>query len=191
MSLEDLIKRNRSYRRFNEAKRMTEDLLSELIDLTRFCASTSNSQSLKYALAWESSDCARVFPSLNWAGYLSDWPGPADGERPVAYIVVLGDREIRQSFGVDPGIVAQTILLSATERGYGGCMIASIKKDELRTSLSLPDRFEILLVVALGKPAETVVIEDIGPDGDVKYYRDERDVHHVPKRKLKELIISI
>ena len=124
-----------------------------------------------------------------WAGYLSDWSGPAEGERPAAYIVILGDTELRKTFGCDHGIAAQSIMLGATERGLGGCMIGSIDRDALRQVLDIPERYEILLILALGKPAETVVLEDVGPGGDIKYYRDEEDVHHVPKRTLGELII--
>ena len=120
---------------------------------------------------------------------MRSWSGPAEGERPSAYIVILGDTEIRKSFGCDHGIAAQSIMLGATERGLGGCMIGSIKRDALRETLEIPERYEIQLVLALGKPAETVVLEDVGPDGSIKYYRDEEDAHHVPKRSLDELIL--
>ena len=120
---------------------------------------------------------------------MRSWSGPAEGERPSAYIVILGDTEISKSFGCDHGIAAQSIMLGATERGLGGCMIGSIKKNALRETLEIPERYEIQLVLALGKPAETVVLEDVGPDGDIKYYRDEADVHHVPKRSLDDLIL--
>jgi len=102
----------------------------------------------------------------------------------------LGDREISPSFGVNPGIAAQSILLGATEKGLGGCIIASIKKTELAQSLDLSTRFEILLVLALGKPKETVVLDAVGPDGDIKYWRDSEGVHHVPKRSLDDIIIG-
>jgi hypothetical protein len=131
-----------------------------------------------------------VFPLLGWAGYLKDWPGPAEGERPSAYIIVLGDKEIRRSFGCDHGIAAQSILLGATEKGLGGCIIGSVQKEGLREALEIPSRYEILLVIALGKPKETVVLEEIDPGGDIKYYRDEHGVHHVPKRSLDELILQ-
>ena len=125
-----------------------------------------------------------------WAGYLKDWDGPAEGERPAAYIVILGDKDISPSFGCDHGIAAQSILLGATERGLGGCMIGSVKKQGLREALEIPPGYEILLVIALGKPKETVVIEAVGPDGDIKYWRDDEDVHHVPKRALDDMILS-
>jgi nitroreductase len=125
-----------------------------------------------------------------WAGYLSRWSGPAEGERPSAYIVILGDTELGKDFGCDHGIAAQSIMLGATERGLGGCMIGSIDKKKLRQALDIPERYEILLILALGKPAETVVLEDVGPGGDIKYYRDEEDVHHVPKRTLDELVLK-
>jgi nitroreductase len=121
---------------------------------------------------------------------LSRWSGPAEGERPSAYIVILGDTELSKSFGCDHGIAAQSIMLGATERGLGGCMIGSIDRPKLRQVLDIPERYEILLILALGKPAETVVLEDVGPDGDIKYYRDDEDVHHVPKRTLDELILQ-
>jgi nitroreductase len=102
---------------------------------------------------------------LTWARYLKDWSGPREGERPTGYIVVLGDTEITRSFGCDHGIAAQTMLLGAVERGLGGCMIASIDRDGLRQALKIPPRFEILLVLALGKPREEVVVETLKPDG--------------------------
>ena len=81
-------------------------------------------------------------------------------------------------------------MLGATEAGLGGCIIASIKREELSNELSIPDNFEILLVLALGKPVENVIIEDI-KDDDVKYWRDSNNNHHVPKRSLNELIIKL
>ena len=145
---------------------------------------------MKYILSWGSEKNALIFKHLAWAAYLKDWEGPPEGERPSAYIIVLGDTAITKSFGCDHGIAGQTILLGATEKGLGGCMIGSIKRKELRQTLSIPGHLEILLVIALGKPKETVVIETVGPDGNIKYWRDCQDVHHVPKRSLDELIVA-
>jgi len=133
--------------------------------------------------------CERIFPYIAWAGYLKEWIGPVKGERPSAYIIILGDKLITESSNVDHGIAAQSIMLGATEAGLGGCMIASIKREALRDDLKIPERFEILLILALGKPTEKVVIENIR-DNDIKYWRDDNDIHHVPKRPLDELIIK-
>jgi nitroreductase len=133
--------------------------------------------------------CNRIFPATMWAGYLKDWAGPEEGERPSAYIVILGDKNISTSFGVDHGIAAQSILLGASEIGLGGCMIGSIRIDHLKTELDIPDKFEILLIIALGKPKEEVVIEKVS-DNDIKYWRDKEGIHHVPKRSLEDLIIN-
>ncbi|HOJ15028.1 MAG TPA: nitroreductase family protein, partial [Deltaproteobacteria bacterium] len=127
---------------------------------------------------------------LGWAAYLTDWPGPAPGERPSAYIVILGDTVISRNFWCDHGIAAQSILLGAVEKGYGGCMIASIKKQQLMQALGIPERYEILLVIAIGRPAERVTIEPVGPQGDIRYWRDDQGVHHVPKRSLDEIVIE-
>jgi len=188
--IKDLILKNRSYRRFYQEVAIEPETLRELIDLARLSASSANKQPLKYILSCDPQTNALIFPLLSWAGYLKDWPGPSEGERPSAYIIVLGDTEISQSFGCDHGIAAQSILLGAIEKGLGGCMIASVQKNELRKALSIPPRYEILLVLALGKPKETVVIEKVGPTGDIRYWRDSEGVHHVPKRSLDELIIG-
>jgi len=164
--------------------------LRELVDLARLSASGANRQPLKYILSCDPQKNALIFPHLRWAGYLKDWGGPAEGERPTAYIVILRDDEISLSVDCDHGIAAQSILLGATERGLGGCILGSVQRDEMRQALGIPDRYYILLVIALGKPAETVVIEPVGADGDIKYWRDEAGVHHVPKRSLDEIIIG-
>ncbi len=188
--LKDLVLRNRSYRRFDQSVRVTATTLRELVDLARLTPSSRNAQPLKYVLVSNEDTCSRLYPLLGWAGYLKDWPGPEEGERPAAYVVLLGDTAISSSYSIDPGIASQTLLLAAVEKGLGGCVIATVKRNEAMELLNIPGQYEILYVIALGKPVEKVVIEDLAPDGDIKYWRDEKHVHHVPKRSLKDLIIS-
>lgn len=188
--MKDLIIRNRSYRRFYQEATIELETLRELVDLARFSPSAGNLQPLKYILSCDPQKNALIFPYLSWAGYLRDWPGPCEGERPSAYVIILGDKEISQSFGCDHGIAAQTILLGATEKGLGGCIIGSVDRQGLRKALEIPPRYEILLVLALGKPKETVVIETVGSTGDIKYWRNSEGIHHVPKRPLEDIIIG-
>ena len=188
--LRDLIVKNRSYRRFHQDDAIERETLTELVDLARLSASAANLQPLKYILSCDDRKNIVIFSHLAWAAYLEDWAGPAEGERPSAYIIMLGDTEISPSVKWDHGIAAQSILLGAVEKGLGGCIIASIQKDALRETLQISPCYEILLVVALGKPKETVVIDTVGADGDIKYWRDEQDIHHVPKRTLNEIIIG-
>jgi len=188
--IRDLIARNRSYRRFYQDFKIEIELLKELIDLARLSASPANLQPLKYILSCDSKKNNLIFPHLDWAGYLKDWPGPSKEERPSAYIIILGDREISESFSYDSGIAAQGVLLGATERGLGGCIIGSIERQGLRRVLNIPSRYEVLLVLALGRPMEDVVIERLGPNGDIKYWRDKQGRHHVPKRSLDDIILT-
>ena len=187
--LHDLIARSRSCRRFDEAFAIEQNTLEELIELARLSPSAANQQPLKYILSCDAETNAAIFPDLTWAGYLKDWPGPTEGERPSAYIIILGDTKISRNFGCDHGIAAQSMLLGAAEKELAGCMIGLVARDDLRETLSIPLRYEILLVLALGKPAEQVVIDPVGEKGDIKYWRDDEDVHHVPKRSLQDLIL--
>ena len=188
--IKELIKKNRTYRRFYEDFAIKRNTLEELVDLARLSASAANRQPLKYILSCEKDKNDLIFPTLAWAGYLKDWPGPDEEERPSAYIIMLLDTEISKNYWCDPGIAAQSILLGATEKGLGGCIFASVKKDELRSVLKINERYEILYVLAVGKPKEKVVLETVRTDGDIKYWRDNQGVHHVPKRSLREIILE-
>jgi len=191
MNLKDLIIKNRTYRRFRESERIEPETLHELVGLTRYCASASNRQLLRYLIACTPEETAKVFPTLTWAASLPDWPGPVEGERPAAYIVMLADTRIQKNIFCDDGIAAQSILLGAAEKGLGGCMLAGIERDALRESLSIPAYYDIPLILALGIPAERVVLEDGAKHDPVQraYWRDEEGVHYVPKRPLEHLIV--
>jgi nitroreductase len=187
--IEDLIKRNRSCRRFFQEEAIPLETLKWLVNLARLSASAANLQPLKYILSNDPKKNGMIFSCLAWAGYLKQWVGPPEGERPSAYIIVVGDRDIAKTFATDVGIAAQSILLGARGQNLAGCMIGSIKKDLLRELFLIPPRFEIELVIALGKPRETVILEEMKPGGSIKYWRDENGFHHVPKRPLAEIIL--
>ena len=188
--LQEIVRKNRSYRRFYQDVPIKLETLKELVDLARLSASAMNLQPLKYVLSCEPEKNAMIFSNLGWAAYLKEWKGPEEGERPSAYIIILLDTQIGPSAGCDHGIAAQSILLGAAEKGLGGCMIATINKKELSSVLNIEPRYEIVLVIALGKPKETVVIDQVGPDGSIKYWRDGQGVHHVPKRALSDIIVG-
>lgn len=188
--INDLVKANRSCRRFYEDQPVDLKTLESFVDLARLSASGANLQPLKYILACEAQMNAKIFSCLAWAGYLKDWPGPEKGERPAGYIVILGDNTISQDFGCDHGIAGQSMLLGARAKGLAGCMLGSINRKALREILNIDSQLKILLVLAIGKPKEEVVIETVGPDGNIRYWRDKAAVHHVPKRSLQEIIVA-
>jgi nitroreductase len=189
--LRELVERNRTYRRFYEDVKIDRKTLEELVDLAHLSPSGGNLQSLKYILSCDEEKNNLVFPHLRWAGYLKDWDGPEAGERPTAYIVMLVDKGISSNYFWDHGIASQSILLGAVEKGLGGCQFGSIDRDGLKKALNIPEQYELVMVIALGKPKEVVVMEEIKDPKDVKYYRDENKVHHVPKRKLEDMIIDL
>jgi nitroreductase len=191
MQLIDLVSRCRSYRRFDERVPVGEETLRALVALARQVPSAANRQPLKYVLSCAAEWNMKIFETLAWAAYLKDWPGPGPGERPTAYIVVLLDTSLTGAADIDVGIAAQTILLAAVEQGLGGCMFGAIRREELARRLSLPENTTIALVIALGKPVEKVILEDLPADGSIRYYRDAHSVHHVPKRPVAELIHAV
>lgn len=180
-------RQNRSYRRFFQNENISEEQLMMMVDAARLSPSSRNVQPIKFYICNDRDMNDRIFPNLGWAGYLKEWDGPVEGERPGAYIILLHDTSVSQGYSCDNGIFAQSILLQAVDLGFGGCMIATFKKDEITQLLRLPKYLTPIMVIALGKPKEVVVIDDIKM-GDVKYWRDAGNIHHVPKRTLDELI---
>ncbi len=189
MEFKYLIIKNRSYRRFKQDYKLDMDTMKELVDFARLSASSGNIQGLKFLLSVDGQKNSRIFKHLKWAYYLKDWDGPGEGERPGGYIIILGDTEIHSTIEVDVGIAAQSILLGAVEKGLGGCMIGSLDRPGLRKDLKIPMQYQIPLVIALGKPNEQIILEEVNDTGNIRYWRDENNVHHVPKRSLDEIVI--
>ena len=191
--LRDLVLKNRSYRGYDESYRFSKEELLGFVDLARLTAASANIQPLKYHLAYEAEQVAQIQPLTRWAGSLPQLNLPYPGTRPTAFITICQDMNIGNnptSFLPDVGITAQTILLAAAEKGLGGCMIGSFDKTELKKLLNFPEHVEPKLVIALGKPAEEIILVDPKEDGSVKYYRSEDGkTHYVPNRKLEDIIL--
>ena len=189
MNLEQLIKKNRSYRRFYQDISISIEELKSWVNLARLSPSARNMQSLRFKIINNKEINTKIFPLLKWAGYLENWNGPIQGEQPAAYIVILNDEELSDNYYCDDGLVTQSIMLGAVEKGFGGCIIAAINRPKLRETLEIEEKYKIVHILALGKPKENVLIDDMNDTGDIKYWRDEKETHHVPKRKLSDLII--
>ena len=190
MTVKELVLKNRSCRRFRQDAPVSMALLEDLVDTARLGPSAGNKQPLKFIVSNDPATNATIFQRLAWAGYLTDWPGPVEGERPAAYIVVLLDTTIDEKTDCDHGLATQSIMLAAVEQGLAGCIIASVGREPLRAELGIPEHLKILLVLALGQPVEECVIEPLGPDGSIRYWRDEQAVHHVPKRALADVLVA-
>ncbi len=165
----------------------------ELVECARFCPSSVNAQPLKYYLAWEEGEVAQIQALTHWAGALPQIKLPHKGMRPTAFILILQDTAIDANlskYQKDVGIVAQTMLLAAVEKGLGGCMLGSFGADLVRKELNLADDLAPLLIVAVGEPMEIIRLEEVENGESVRYYRDEEDIHYVPKRKLKDLVLT-
>lgn len=189
----DLIERTRTFRRFEQDRAINPGLLEELVNLARLGGSARNCQPWQYAIITESEACEKIFPYLGWAGYLSEWKGPEPGERPSAYVLCILNRDWLKGSDkeaqFDLGIATQNLLLGAMNKGIGGCRIGAFSP-KIADIIKLEEHQEISLVVALGYPAEEVVI-DACKEGDIKYWRDERGIHHVPKRELSEILTTV
>ena len=186
--ISELIKNNRSYRRFDSEVKVSDGQLLSMIESARCSASAANRQRIRFALVNSPEKCDKIFPTIKLAGYLKEWAGPTPTERPTAYVVMMCKEEkLDTPLAIDLGIAAQSILLTATEMGLGGCMIWSFERDTVASILDKGEYFPAL-VIALGKPAERVYLTDV-VDGDIKYFRDENDDHAVPKLSLDDLII--
>ena len=188
----ELAMKNRSYRGYDESYRFTKEELMELVNVTRFAASSVNRQPFAYYIAWEKDEVDKIQKLTKWARGLPQMTLPHPGMCPTGWVIVLHNTDWApnvERFRQDRGIVAQTLLLAAAEKGLGGCMIGNYVPDEVKAALDLPDNMVPVLIIALGKPAEKIVITEVGEDGDVNYYRDENDVHYVPKRKLEDIVL--
>lgn len=191
--IENLIKNNRSYRIFDESYKISIDMLKEMLNVARFTSSGRNMQTIRFLPITKASQLNIIYENIKWAGYLKDWNGPVEGQRPTAFILFLSDEKIKKSptFDIDLGLACQSILLKSIEEGLGGCMIGAFNRKNISQDLNLPQNYNIELILALSKPNQNVVIEDIKEGDDIKYWKDEDNTHHVPKIVLDDLIVEI
>ncbi|MDE6753637.1 MAG: nitroreductase family protein [Muribaculaceae bacterium] len=191
--LRQLIIEDRTVRRFDENRKIEDNHLRSLIELTRYCHSGRNAQPLKYLLVNSEEYCQKIYPLLKWAGYFKDWDGPEPGERPSAYIIQCLDSHYGKDCLCDDGLQLEAISLGMKTFGLSGCIIKAFNQPALKEVLSIDERYIPRYVFALGYPLETVVIEDMdgNENADFKYFRTPDGVHHVPKRRLNELIIGM
>ncbi|OGR18047.1 MAG: nitroreductase [Desulfobacterales bacterium GWB2_56_26] len=192
--MQEIIAKTRTFRRFIQKERISLTTLEELIDLARLGGSARNGQPWQYMMINTPELCAKVFPFLGWAGYLTDWKGPVEGERPSAYILCLLNKQrlkgSESEAQFDLGVATQNLLLGAMEKRIGGCRIGAFNP-QLASLFDMPDHLQLSLIVALGKPRETVILEECKNDEDIRYWRDEHGVHHVPKRTLESCLVSL
>ncbi|MBQ7625135.1 MAG: nitroreductase family protein [Clostridia bacterium] len=192
MDMHELVLKTRSYRGFDESVKITREQLLKLVDLARLSASSQNKQPLRYFLSYTPEQNAVIQPLTGWARRLPDLKLPREGHRPTAFIVVLIDKTFGDpvAFKRDVGIVSQSIMLGATEMGLSGCMIGNFSAEKVSAALDLPENLHPELILALGKGDETIKIVPLKEGEKFDYYRDENDVHYVPKRALEDIVLN-
>jgi nitroreductase len=183
----ELVRKARSYRRYDESDPIPADVLAQLVDMARVTPNGGNEQPLRYAAVC-GAKCGEVFPALRWAAKLKGWGGPKEGERPTGYILILSSIE-KGMPATEVGIAAQTIQLGAAALGYGACQLGSVDRARIAEAVKLPSEWRINLVIALGKPGEKIVLEDVASGQSIDYYRASDDVHHVPKLRLEDVLV--
>ena len=190
MKFKELVDKNRSHREFKSEERIPRKLLEEWILNASHSPATMNMQALKYKIIDTSEGVSELLPLTRWAASL-DKKLPPEGHGPAAFIVICHDTDVtplKPIFTIDVGICAQTIMLSATEAGYGGCIIGSASPGALAEALGFSQNLVPALVLGLGMPEDVVVL--VEANDSIKYYRDENNVHYVPKRSLNDIIIK-
>ena len=193
MSVKDLIYKDRSYRGFDRSYRFTREEMEEYVDVMRMSPSSMNKQALKFYIAYEEELVSRIQRETGWAKRLPQMELPHPGKEPTAFIIICQDKEVDPNLNLyqrDIGIAAHSALLLAAEKGLGGCMLGSINAGNLKEIMGYGDRLAPIIVVALGKPDETIRVVPLPEDGNTDYYRDDDDIHYVPKRSLEEVLLN-
>lgn len=189
VDFQKLVATARSVRRFAADEPVTDDDLSALINAARLAPCGNNMQLIRYRVVVEEDETKRVFAHTHWAALFKDWDRPAPDEIPRAFIALcLPEAQASTSIRLmDVGIAAQTLCLAAAARKLGACIIKNFDK-HVKEELRLSD-YEPVLLVAFGYPAEQVVIDEAEDSTKTAYYRDDKDVHHVPKLTLEDVLL--
>ncbi|MCP4646830.1 MAG: nitroreductase [bacterium] len=187
MHFSELAVKTRSYRSFQEATTIAPALLEQMISNAGMAPCASNLQRLRFSIVTDEKERDLLFSGIGWAGYIAEWNGPEPGFRPSAYIVIHAPGEVKSFTGIDVGIAASYVVLSASAEGIGSCMLLNFDRGAVN-SVAPAEGYVPQLLIALGYPGETVVMEK--DNEEIRYWRDENGVHHVPKLSLNKLILK-
>ncbi len=178
--IESIFHQRRSIRRFQQ-KPISFSILKECVNCARLSPSGKNLQPLEYIIVTDSSLRKKLFSCLHWAGYLPSWQ-PSEDEQPMAYIVLISSKKKEVLVAYDMGIASAHIVLFAETKDIGSCILLNIDAKRIGQMLNLPNSHKIEGVIALGYKKEYPVIET--DEHNRKYWFDEKQVLHVPKRPL-------
>ena len=185
-TLRSLLMRNRSYRGYDTSFIVRDDQLRRIIEVATLCPSARNQQVLRFRPVM-GEEAREVLKHIRLGGALPELHLPFPGTEPNAFIVICSTVEESKYVDMDLGIVAQSMLLQATEIGLGGICIGAFDHEPLREILHLS--YEPLLVIAIGRPAESIELKPCNEGDTLTYYREE-GTHYVPKIKIDDLIIK-
>lgn len=189
MNIYEAILARRTIRKFKQEE-IDISILKKLVNAARLAPSGGNIQPLEYFIVSDPKLKDKIFPTLQWAGYIKPYGNPREGEKPAAYIVILVNKDLAvdSNYKYDIGASAENITLTALQECIGCCWIGSFNKKRLTQILNIPDNYVVDLVIAIGYPAEEPVVEEITPGASIKYYKDSSGTLHVPKRKVEDII---
>ena len=186
MNVYEIIMTRRTIRKFKQEP-IGRGLLKKIIDAARMAPTGSNRQPLSFAIITDKELCNKIFPLTKWAGYLQGAYTPSESERPTAYIAVFTELENKDSSETAAGAAVENMLIFAHSEGIGCCWMGAIDRERIPEILGSPKNKYLLYLVALGYPAESPVAAPY--TDDVKYYLDEQNVLHVPKKSLDDVLI--
>jgi nitroreductase len=195
MNVYEAVTKRRSIRQFKDIP-ITYDVLVKCVNAARLAPTASNYQLCEYVIVDDEWLLPQVLDAIN---ILSGVPKPKDGwspgSRPKAYIITLVNTTLEVETGAartntnyDVGLAAENIVLVALEQGLGSCIMTSFDRDKLRQALNIPHKYDIAMVLALGFPDESPVIE-VATDS-TKRWIDSQGVSHIPKRRLEDITHS-
>ena len=185
-SLGTLLRKNRSYRGYDKKTVVTEEHLRKIVAVNTMIPSGRNQQVLRFKLVTRDTGAEKVLANIKLGGALPELHLPFEGTEPEAFIIVCSTVPENKIVDIDLGISAQSMLLKAVETGLNGIIIAAFNKEHIRQEFDLS--YEPLLIIAIGKGAETIRLVEINEDENHNYYRQE-GIHFVPKVKLDQLIL--
>ena len=185
-TLNKLLRRNRSYRGYDTSFEVRADQLRRIIETATLCPSARNQQVLRFRPVLRN-ESDKVLKQIRLGGALPELHLPFPGTEPQAFIVICSTVEESKYVDIDLGIVAQTMLLQATELGLGGICIGAFDHAEIKEALNLP--YEPVLVIAIGRPAEHIELVECSEGDSLTYYRKD-GIHYVPKIRVDDLIIK-
>jgi nitroreductase len=146
MDVFEAIEERRSIRKYQDTP-VSREKLEKILEAARLAPSAKNIEPWHF-IAVTDAEKRKALSGGTWAKFLTQSP---------LVIVACGDKKASPDwYVIDVALAVENMVLTAVSLGLGTCCVGSFNEKDIKATLKIPEKFEVLVLLAIGYPEDHV-----------------------------------